>query len=145
MHRKLINDIVEKGKTADMEALKDIMVEMLDDIKAYDHDEYKKIEYKMYCMIHGEHLDEELARKWVADMQNKDGTHGEHWTYEQTSQYAGKHNKWDFYAVLSMVYSDYYSPKFDTGVYVELANDWLSDADVPSGKTLRYYWYVVKD
>jgi hypothetical protein len=106
---------------------------------------YKKIEYKMYKMVYGEHLNDELARKWVSCMDNKDGTKGEHWTYEQTSQFAGNHDKWDWYATLNMMYSDYYSQHFDTHVYVELANDWLADTDVGAGKTLRYYWFVVKD
>lgn len=141
----LIKKIIEKGSSADMECLKDVMIEMLDDIKMYDKDEYKKIEYKLYSVLYGDHLNEELAKKWVSEMENKDGTKGAHWTYEQTSQYAGNHNKWDWFAVMSMIYSDYYSPKFDTSTYVELANDWLNDKDVEDGKTLRYYWYVVKD
>ena len=76
-------------------------------------------------------------------MKNKDGTVGEHWSYEQTSTLAEKHNKCDFYAVLNMVYSDYYNPRFDTNTYVALARDWLDDKDVGEGKTLKYYMYVV--
>lgn len=144
MHKKLIKEIIKKGQSMDMEKLEDILTDVLDDIKVYDPHEYKEIEYKMYTMVHGDHLDEELARKWVGSMENKDGTKGEHWTYEQTSQYAGKHDRWDYYSVLNMIFSDYFNPKFDTTVYAELANDWLSDPDVPSGKTLRYYWFVVK-
>lgn len=145
MHRTLIKALVEKGKSTDMEMLKDLMVEMIDDIKVYDYDEYKKIEYKMYTMLYGDHLNEELARKWVSCMENKDGTMGEHWTYEQTSQYAGKFDKWDWYAVLNMQYSDYFNPRFDTNTYVELAKDWLNDKDGRKCKTLNYYWFVAKD
>ena len=76
-------------------------------------------------------------------MQNKDGTTGEHWSYEQTSPLAEQYDKWDFYAVLNMIYSDYYNPRFDTNTYISLAKDWLNDKDVGSGKTLRYYMYVV--
>ena len=76
-------------------------------------------------------------------MENKDGTKGQHWSVDQTSQYAGEFNKWDWYAVMNMMYSDYYNQKFDTNTYVELAKDWLNDKDVGYGKTLKYYMLVV--
>lgn len=53
-------------------------------------------------------------------------------------------DKSDFYAVLNMVYSDYYNPRFDTNTYVQLAIDWLNDKDVGGNKTLKYYMKVVK-
>lgn len=62
---------------------------------------------------------------------------------DQTNQYAGRHNPADFFAVLNMMYSDYYNPSFDTSTYVKLAEDWLNDPDVGPGKTLKYYYYVV--
>lgn len=49
----------------------------------------------------------------------------------------------DFYAALNMVYSDYYNPKFDTSIYVELAKDWLNDKDIDGAKLLKYYYFVV--
>lgn len=118
---------------------------MIDCLKILDHDMYKHVEYKLYKMVYGEHLSKELAHKWVSKMENKDGTRGAHWTMEQTDQYAGTHNKCDWYAVMNMIYSDYYSPKFDTATYIELAKDWINDADVEEGKTLRYFMHVVCD
>lgn len=60
-------------------------------------------------------------------MSNKDGTHGPHWSIEQTRQVQRERNiaadEWDFYAILNMMYSDYYNPKFDTGTYIDLAKD----------------------
>lgn len=60
-------------------------------------------------------------------MENKDGTKGEHWTYEQVVQLVKdkgiKYDPCDFYAALNMIYSDHYNSKFDTSVYVELAKD----------------------
>lgn len=144
MHRALIKKIVEKGSPEDMEHLEDLMIDMIDHLKVIDEDEYEHIEHKLYKMVYGKHLSKDLAHRWVESMSNKDGTHGEHWTMEQTSQFAGKHNPIDFYAVLNMMYSDYYNPKFETATYVELANDWLDDSDVGECKTLDYYWHVVK-
>ena len=145
MHKKLIPMIIHHGKTEDMECLEHIMDEMIDDLKHTDHNKYLAIEYKLHTLVYGEHLSEDLAHKWVSHMENKDGTHGEHWTMEQTNQYAGSHNKADWYAVMNMMYSDYYNPSFTASTYVELAKDWLADSDVPHGKTLKYYFHVVCD
>lgn len=80
-------------------------------------------------------------------MENKDGTKGEHWTYDQVAQLVRdkgiKCDVSDFYAVLNMVYSDYYNTKFDINVYIELAKDWLHDMDI-NNKVLKYYYFVVK-
>lgn len=143
MHRKLIRDIIETKDDSIMRDLECMVIDMLDKLKVSNHDEYKEIEYKMYKLVHGEHLDKELAHKWVSSMTNKDGTKGEHWTMEQTNPYAGNLNKCDFYAVLNMMYSDYYNPKFDTNTYIELAKCWLNDEDISNDKTLKYYMFVV--
>ena len=145
MHRVLIPKIIKSENPEDMRCLETLMLAMIDKLYVLDHDEYLRVEHKLYKRVYGKHLNEELAHEWVSAMKNKDGTRGEHWTIEQTSQYAGQHNKYDWYAVLNMMYSDYYNPKFDTSTYIELARDWLSDPDVEEGKTLNYYRHVVKE
>lgn len=127
-----------------MECLKEITTELIDDLKHTDHDKYKAVELKMYHKVFGDHMNEELAHKWVEKMTNKDGTTGGHWTLEQTTPYMGRHNKYDWYVAMNMVYSDYYNPKFDVQTYVQLANDWLDDHDAHDGKLLKYYMYIVK-
>lgn len=143
MHRELIKEIVARKNQIDMEELECIVVDMMDDIKKKDKDLYKRMEYKLYKMIYGEHLNEKLSHKWVSEMENKDGTTGEHWTKSQTDQYANGYNKFDWYAAMNMAYSDYYNPKFDTNTYIELAKDFIDDKDSREGKLLRYYMYVV--
>lgn len=143
MHRILIPKIIAEGSAEDMHCLEEMLTELIDHMKDCDYAYYKRLEYKLYKMVYGDHLNEKLAHKWVDKMENKDGTKGAHWTIEQTNDYADKHNKFDWFAVLNMIYSDYYQPKFDLNTYVELARDWLNDSDVGSDKTLKYYWYVV--
>lgn len=145
MHRELIDKLIAEGTSEDMECLRHILINLIDELSYTDRDKYKKIEYKLYKKVYGEHLNEDLAKCWVSGMENKDGTKGEHWTLEQTSSFAGNYNKYDFYAVLNMVYSDYYNSKFDTNTYVDLAKDWLNDSDVPEGKTLKYYMLIVRN
>ena len=141
--KRYIDQLVKTGSPDDMECLSDMLEDLVCDLKESDHEKYMQYKFKLHRLAYGEHLSEDMAKHWVSEMKNKDGTIGEHWSYEQTSTLAEKHNKCDFYAVLNMMYSDYYNPRFDTNTYVTLARDWLDDKDVGEGKTLKYYMYVV--
>lgn len=143
MYKHLIKKIIENGRQTDMEYLECLLDDFVHDLKTENYTKYKSLELDLYKMTYGEHLNEELALEWVSEMENKDGTKGQHWSVDQTSQYAGEFNKWDWYAVMNMMYSDYYNQKFDTNIYIELAKDWLNDKDVGDGKTLKYYMLVV--
>lgn len=138
MHRDSIAHI------SDINSLRECLAHAVDKIKMLDHDTYTDMELHLYRHAYGNHLSEHMANKWVDSMQNKDGTHGPHWSRAQTDAYAGTFDKNDWYVVLNMMYSDFYSPKFDTMTYVDLAKDWLHDKDVADGKLLKYYMYVVK-
>lgn len=148
MHREHIQHIISHGTVAQMEDLKEVLIDVIHELKTVDYDKYIAAEYEIAKIAHHGHVDETLARCWVGKMKNKDGTTGEHWTMEQVSSVVKdkgiKHHLCDFYVVLNMMYSDYYSSKFDTSTYVEMAKDWLDDADVGSCKLLKYYYFVVK-
>ena len=144
MHVELIDKIIRDGSDEDMECLRKILIDLISDLKYTDNDKYKKIELKLYRRVYGDHLNEELAKSWVSEMENKDGTKGPHWSLEQTSQYAGNYNKYDFYAVANMMRSDYYNPKLEESIYLDMAKDWLNDKDVEDCKTLKYYMFIVK-
>lgn len=94
----------------------------------------------MYEAINGPHFDEEHARYAVEGMENEDGTKGPHWTVEETTSVANqmginlkseKHNKWDWYVAMNMIYSDYYKAvvamtgSANTKHFAELAKAWL--------------------
>ena len=147
MQKKNIDKIIESNDNAKMHELKDVLVCLIDSVKVYDYHQYLEYEYKIHCIVYGKHLGKDLAEHWVSCMENKDGTKGEHWTYDQVSQLMReksiKCDPYDFYAVLNMMYSDYYNSKFDISVYVELAKDWIHDMDIDD-KILKYYYYVVK-
>lgn len=148
MIKKDIRHIIESGKREDMEKLTYIVDELLEELKEKDEHEYKHIAYKVHKIAYGGHLGRELAEKWCMEMENKDGSHGGHWTWEQTEevrkQYAPQQEASDFYAVMNMIYSDYYNQRFDTATYIQLALDWLNDKDVGGCKTLKYYYKIVK-
>lgn len=143
-----IRHIIEHKEREHMEQLECIIDELIEELKDYDKHEYEHIAYKIHKIAYDGHLGKELAEKWCMNMQNKDGSHGGHWTWEQTEevrkQYAQKQESSDFYAVMNMMFSDYYNPRFDVQTYVQLAIDWLDDKDVDGCKTLKYYMKIVK-
>lgn len=140
---KELKKILESRNEKHIEELFDMFEDLIEEFKTENPMRYNEIKYNIHKMAYGEHLSESMAQEWVSNMENKDGSKGGHWTYDQSKAYAGNHDKCDFYAALNMCYSDYYNPKFDTSVYVQLANDWLDDKDVGAGKTLKYYMLVV--
>lgn len=107
----------------------------------------------MYEAINGPHFDEEHAHYAVEGMENEDGTKGPHWTVEETTSVANqmginlkseKHNKWDWFVAMNMIYSDFYKAvvamtgSANTKYFAELAKAWLCDKDISEGK-----WLVV--
>lgn len=112
----------------------------------------------VYEAINGPHFDEEHARYAVENMENEDGTRGPHWTVEETTSVANqiginlrseKHNKWDWFVAMNMMYSDYYKAVAamtgnpNTKHFAELAKAWVCDKDIPEGKTWHYYVYLM--
>jgi hypothetical protein len=148
MHKYNIEYIVEHGTPEDMEHMKQVFEDAVFALKGVNYDAYIEAEYKLHCIAHHGHLGEKAAKCWVDKMVNKDGTKGAHWTWEQTEQVRKdkglQFDSSDWYAVLNMMYSDYYHSKLDTSMYIEMAKDWLSDSDVGKKKTLKYYYFVVK-
>lgn len=117
-----------------------------------DPELYIQITNNLYVECYGQHFSEWLAEKAVSSMKNSDGTEGEHWTILQIEdvirQYNVKcdlFNKWDFYYVMNMLFSDY-SAIFgnDVSTYVKVSKAWFDDIDVTEGKAYRYYMGVVK-
>ena len=129
----------------------EIIIKLMNELKMNDPDLYDKFYDKFYCSVYGDHFSEDLAIKAVKCMDNVDGSSGEHWTLEQTTNVAKQFsisfeffNKYDWYYVLNMMYSDYYKLfGSNTDTYVKLAKAWLEDPDVEEGKAYRYYKQVV--
>lgn len=130
----------------------DIISDYFDYLEKIDKDGYNMIMDEIYACVYGPHFNKELAVQAVAGMRNVDGTTGEHWSIEQTTEAAKQsgivfktYNEYDFYYVLNMLHSDYFNIfRDDSNAYIQLAVAWLGDPDVPEGKAWRYYNKVVK-
>lgn len=117
-------------------------------------------EYReLYECAYGEKLTPEVLTEWVKNMAVTDGSdrsNGQKWTVDQCYEIGtklnfdwNKHNKYEWYAVMNMEYSDRYNTakRFglqDDPVYFgSLAKDWLCDKDVDVSKKLYNYYFDV--
>lgn len=120
-----------------------IMCETLEAMMVCCPDVVKAAMYKTHVLAYGEHFDEAMAKEAVAEMVNSDGTHGAHWTIEQTNQYAAqcgiRHNV-DFFYVMNMLWSDFGSTLGgDASLYARMAKAYICDPDAAEGKALKLY------
>lgn len=133
---------------------RDNKIDLLKKSNLYD----REINLLVQRFVHGLSL-KELAEQIVKDMAVTDGSereNGQKWNIDQTSAVGseigidwGKIPKLDFYVVMNMVYSDYYSVaekieySDDSKFYAYMAKAWLCDEDVPSGKLFKYIFHVL--
>lgn len=118
----------------------------MDDEK-HDHEDYT-MEYMTGAM-----LDRQTADKWMAEMENTDGTRGAHWSFEQTNQVREQRkidcDPIEFYAIMNSVYSDYaiVAKKYSVNnvdFYADLAKAWINDKDAVPNKAAAYYEHIVR-
>lgn len=99
-------------------------------------------------------LTKEQIEKWMDNLENEDGTTGEHWSEQEVKQFAQKagikpdgYSEQTLYAATNMMYSDYCETLEKFGVhqpevYICLAQDFLEDEDFkgsPEEKLALYY------
>lgn len=133
-----------KGHIEKEAELATVMYCALKKLKSHDEEDYDFIMAKLHCIIYGYHFDECLAKEVVSKMHNVDGTHGEHWTYDQAHNLAQQHSikeVADFYWAINMLYSDLYNVMGgDVGTYAKMAKAlYFTDPDAPDGKAFKQY------
>ena len=141
MHKTLLSK-------ASNEQIRDFVNCALDMIKETHHDLYDELEMYLYKQIYGKHFSDWLLEKATSTMINEDGSHGPHWTVEQTTSVARnngvtfkEYNEYDWNYVMNMIYSDYYGAvQDDPNTYAKLARKFLQDKDAKDGKAFVYYF-----
>lgn len=96
----------------------------------------------------------DMAEMWMKGATNEDGSHGPHWTMEQTKQLQAQKNiscdPIEFWAAMNMIYSDYYKVAKKHGIgssidfYADMAKAFIDDKDARSDKMGRYFAYIVQ-
>ena len=102
---------------------------------------------------HRGRLSREEAHEWVLHMEHEDGTKGQHWSYEQTTQVL-KNKGYDincaeWYAIMNAMHADYCEVAKMFGVdnidfYAAMAKAWLCDDDAVEDKARQYWEHIVK-
>lgn len=131
----------------------DMICEHLDD------DDRRELYRAIYEHAYGHKLNDRAAKQWVKSMAVTDGSgagSGEHWSESETYAVGQKIgidwnivNRWEWYAVLNMMYSDYYKTAEHFGMadkpefFARLAKDFIHDKDASAGKVYRYYISVI--
>lgn len=141
----MICEIFKVGHEADMRRMCSVLSECLkavqDGVEEFNYDRLiLKLKLANSCIP----FCKESAEMAVAQMHNKDGSTGEHWTYQDCAEAMRKHgydhSLADWYYAVNMAYSDYYQQGFTSATYAQLAHSMLSDVDGPSNIAKR--WYV---
>lgn len=139
----LMEEYAKVSDESDMHHLTRVLDHLFCDLEEMHPEMYEK--YMTKVKLSNKHIpwDRHQAEHAIKKMRNKDGTEGEHWTYEQTTEVLEKkgydHPAAEWYVAMNMCYSDYFSPDFSTDVYIRLACDFLNDSDAPSNKMKRYW------
>lgn len=141
--KELVSKYWHNTSLEDMECLADKVDWFVEEVRKKDPELTDKFLIKIDLLLNP-HFTEETAKYVVSKMLNKDGSVGEHWTYDQTSSVMKTEgfdfDEADWYYTLNMIYSDYYKNGRTTETYVELAHDFLADSDAPEGKAKKYFW-----
>lgn len=103
-------------------------------------------------------FDYNVAKSWVDNMDNEDGTHGEHWSIEETTgvaqvmgvQFGNGITEYCWWVTMNMLYSDYFLVAKKYGVanadfFGDMAKAFLYDKDAgsPREKISGYYHGIV--
>lgn len=140
-YKDIVTKLSDTATKDDMEKLTDLTSDFLESIKD-KIPEVEKLIMKIDLMLNPM-FTRETAEYAVSKMKNEDGTEGGHWDYDTTTSVM-KSKGYDFhpcdwYYVLNMVYSDYFSKDQPDDYYFKLAYDFLKDKDAPVGKAKKYF------
>ena len=125
--------------------LRNIICEYLDSLTLEAADpKAKHMLLKLHELDCGPHFDTDIAIKAVKNMENVDGTTGQHWTFEEVEKEASKRNidhPADLYYAINMWYSDLANVLGkDPEKYIAVAKAlYWDDPDMPEGKLFKQY------
>lgn len=125
-YKQLVKKFIDGATKDDMEKLNHKTNDFVEEVRK-DHPEMVDKFLIDLDMALNPVFSEETAKKAVSKMKNKDGTTGEHWSYEITSK-ALMAKGYDYsacawYYVLNLVYSLFYKQGRTDDTYIELAHD----------------------
>lgn len=135
-----IRKIVDEGDRNEMEELSDILEEVIDLIKEYDENAYKKYTMCLYKMAYGEVLSEDMADEIIRKMH----PYGMKWTLHEAEDIQNRYGidtrPVDFWIVINSAFNDFrnvFGDDLDT--YVRYTEAFINDEDAKPGKVWKYF------
>jgi hypothetical protein len=141
-----IRKIVDEGDQREMEKLSDILSEVIDLIKDYDEDAYRRYKLCLYKMAYGNRLTKDMAEEIVDNM----APVGEKWTLHEAEQLQRDYgldniDTIEFYAVLNYSYNDFRDVFGDNlDMYIRYTQAFINDEDARPGKVAIYLLTIPK-
>lgn len=140
--KTLVREYAKEADSKTMEMLTDKIDWFVDKVMEKDKEMVEHFIMKIDLLLNP-HFTKPTAEYVVSQFDNKDGSKGEHWSYEQTNSVMKSKGldycEADWYYVMSMIYSDYYKSGRSDETYIELACDFLDDPDAPDCKAKKYW------
>ncbi len=141
-----IRKIVDEGDQMEMEKLSDILSEVIDLIKDYDEETYKKYKTDIYEMAYGKRLTDEMKKEWVNNMRPTG-----QWSLRQVEDIVSEYDSdipiLSMYVIMNMFSSDmgnvfnFGDDRQNIEKYVQASNDWYYDEDAKHTQEEKLYCY----
>ena len=150
MHKTLLKKI---DYNMHKDCIEDSLDMLLCEVKELNPKLYDHVEDKLYVAVYGKKISDEMAEKWVKDMQPM-----AKWTKEDVSNVVSSYGITNIplncaYVLMNMLYSDS-SKIYGTGddtesleKYIQGVKDWYFDTDLKINgeeKLYNYYKYIYK-
>lgn len=144
--KKMLEVIIDKGKTEDMYALNDMLDELICDLKEQKPKLYKEYKKELYELAYGNVILEDKAVEIVSNML----PYKEHFTMEEAKEikeaYSIKNNVSDVYLVVNSLYNDYHELlEENNDMYAKMTKLWLNDPDSVEDKVYEYFCNIPKE
>lgn len=146
MYKKYVDQIINGENKESMECLEDIFYIAMDHIRECDNDLYDNLEMKLYVIVNGKQLNEDMAKKIIMKMK----PYGMKYTLEDIKNILKDFNlslnPIDFWVVMNSAYNDY-RPLFGDNLemYVKYSKLFIDDEDAKPGKVFTYFLCIPKD
>lgn len=149
--RDCIQKIAEDGDLSEMIKLSEILVDLMEIIKQYDEEAYKRYEMHIYKMAYGTVLSRQMAEEIVSKMK----PYGKRWNIEETKEVQERYGidnirPVDFFVVMNSKFNDSRDTveKFakdkeeELDMYISLTRDFILDEDAKEGKVFYYFTQI---
>lgn len=144
----LIEEYASSSTKEQMEDLSDLTDDFVEDVSKMQPElarNFLEDAKEILCPF----MSEEEAKKFAGELENIDGTEGAHWKNPDEVFSAAerlgipletrRYKKWDLYAAVNMVYSDFYDKEKPDSMYIKDGYRFVADPDFKRIGKMKIY------